>query len=63
MNAPTAQEVKWALRLKEKALSDEQINPVSDFEYLEHAIIAKDNVEKGLNRLRKLQAFREEHGL
>ena len=63
MNAPTTQEVKWALRLKEKALSDEQIKPVSDFEYLEHAIIAKDNVEKGLNRLCKLQAFREEHGL
>jgi hypothetical protein len=36
---------------------------ISDLEYVQHAIVAKNVVSKALKRIRRLKAFKEEHGI
>lgn len=57
---PTPEETANAKRIKEQALS-EGLPLLSDFEYLQHAIVAKENVEKGVARIRNLLEFKEKH--
>lgn len=36
---------------------------ISDFEFLQHADVAKGRFDKALKRLRRIQAFKERHGI
>ena len=61
----TQQELAWARRIKEAArqqpdIDDEQI---LDLEYLQHAIIAKENIHKALRRLNRMQKFKSKYGI
>jgi hypothetical protein len=63
---PTEQELHWARNLKTAAQSPDSgvdAEKVSDFEFLQHAIIAKTNTAKALQRLRHLQAFKRRYGI
>jgi len=58
----TAEEIGRAKGIKEAAL-EAGLDPISDFEYLQHAIVAKDKVSKAVKRLEKLQKFREQYNV
>lgn len=62
----TEQELKWAHNIKEAALACPDISDataLTDFEYLQHAIVAKDCVDKALERIRRLALFKERYGI
>ena len=54
-------EVEWALTIKAAVEADDEIQNVSDFEYVHHALIAKEDCEGAVERIRGLQYFREEY--
>ena len=65
---PTEQELAWAARLKQAATADDDssgidVKDVSDWEFLQHAIVAKDNTAAALTRLRNLQALKQRYGI
>eukprot|EP00977_Amphora_coffeiformis_P002591 scaffold482_cov266-Amphora_coffeaeformis.AAC.54 len=67
-NVPTEQELRWATRLKQAARSDPELSAdldemMSDWEFLQHAIVAKNNIRKALTRMRHLQAFKRRYGI
>lgn len=45
------------------AAQEAGLSPVSDFEYLQHAIVAKDKVQKALGRMRNLEEFRSKYNI
>ena len=52
-NEATAQELQWAITIKEAALADPEmpaaaVGDMADFEFLQHAIVAKNKVDKAL---------------
>lgn len=61
----TEEERDWALAIKEALTKEdtELAEKISDLEYVEHAIIAKDKVAKALKRMKRLEVFRKEHGI
>lgn len=61
----TEEERGWALAIKEalQKKDAELANSVTDFEYAHHAIIAKEKVAKALKRIKRLHAFRKDHGV
>lgn len=59
---PTAEEIERARNIKAAAL-EADLEPIPDFEYLQHAIKAKDKVAKAVKRLEKLQKFRWKYSL
>lgn len=76
MNAPhlpSVQELAWATRLKQAAMAtptpengnenDLQVEDVSDWEFLQHAIVAKNDTAAALQRLRNLQAIKQRYGI
>ena len=64
-NELTEEEHGWtkALRDAQFYADAEFAKTISDFQYAQHAIIAKDQVEKGLKRIRRLQEFKKAHGI
>lgn len=62
---PTEQELKWAAAIKESAQKDPEVRDdvLCDLEYLQHAIVAKDQVQKALKRIKLLQKFKEQYGI
>ena len=63
---PTEQELVWAARLKEVATADGSgvdADEVSDWEFLQHAMVAKANTFKALDRLKNLQALKRRYGI
>lgn len=58
----TPEELNRARSIKAAAAA-KGLEPVPDFVYLQHAIIAKDKVKKAVKRLEKLQKFRVEYGV
>lgn len=53
-------ECSWAQELKETIEMEESgIEPLTDFEYAEHAIVAQGNLEEALRRIQGMQTFRE----
>lgn len=62
---PTEQEIAWAIAIKAAAQNDPDVDDavVTDLEFLQHAIIAKDKVEDALLQLKKLQAFKDRFGI
>ena len=61
----SSDEIAWALAVKQAARKDSRIDDlqISDLEYVQHAIIAKDKTAKALKRIRRLQAFKETYGI
>lgn len=56
----SSQERMWACQLREVVQREGNgIDPLTDFEYVEHAIVAQGNVEEAVERIRGLQTFRE----
>lgn len=67
-NNPTEEELAWAAQLKQAAAANDcniqiDTDEVSDWEYLQHAIVAKSNTRKALQRLQHLQAFKSRYGI
>lgn len=62
---PTQEERKRALALKQAAADDVDVDDksISDFEFVQHAIIAKDALDKALQRIKRLQAFKARYGI
>lgn len=60
----TGEETRWALNIKYIVLEDaEDVRNVSDFEIIHHAMVARDDMDGALERLRGLQVFREEYSI
>ena len=64
-NQATAEELEWARAIKRAACRDPSVNhsKICDWEYLQHAIIAQNNVKKALARIKKLQKFKDRYGI
>ena len=60
---PTEQELKWTAAIKEAAMEDDRINDgtLCDWEYLQHALVAKDKVDDAIRRIQKMQAFKQRY--
>eukprot|EP00977_Amphora_coffeiformis_P030012 scaffold44216_cov183-Amphora_coffeaeformis.AAC.1 len=63
--AATDDEVKWALAIQRAAQEDPDINAemLTDLECLQHAFVAKSDVDKALTRMKRLQRFKEKYGI
>jgi len=61
----TEQELKWAAAIKDaaKVCAEIDADAVSDLEYLQHAIIAKEKVSKALKRIKHMQKFKQKYGI
>lgn len=59
----SALEKQWALALQQAVKESDGLKPLTDFEYVQHAIVSQGNVQEALFRIRGLQAFREEYGI
>ena len=61
----TKQEVAWATAIQQAAQADPEIRAdvISDLEFFQHAVVAKDNVDKALGRIRRMQKFKEMYGI
>ena len=57
----TEEELEWCWALKVAVEAEDDLKPLSDFEYVHQALYAKENTESALARVRGLQAFREEY--
>ena len=61
----TEDELKWAALIKDAAEKDPDLHTdiILDLEYLHHGIVATDNVNEALKRLKRMQRFKERHGI
>lgn len=61
----TSEEREWAIAIKHAAIADDDIidDVLTDFEYLQHAFVAKDKVGKAVKRIKQLQAFKKRYGI
>lgn len=61
----TKQEVHWAKQLKDHVMGydDKKSLEISDFEYLQHAIVSKGRVDKAMTRIRHLIEFKRRCGV
>lgn len=55
----------WAVAIKEAMIEEDEdlAKTISDFEYVHHAIIAKDKPAKAVKRIHRLDKFRKEHDI
>mmetsp|Transcript_25950 Transcript_25950/g.49216 ORF Transcript_25950/g.49216 Transcript_25950/m.49216 type:complete len:277 (-) Transcript_25950:210-1040(-) len=60
-------EIRWALAIRDAARADPTTaataHEMKDLEFVQHAIIAKDNVDKALVRIKNLQKFKDLYGI
>ena len=59
--ALTGQEIQWVQEIKEAVVASPDLNELSDFEYAQHALVTKGDVEDALRRIQGLKDFREEY--
>jgi hypothetical protein len=61
----TEEEKGWAMIIKNAIVEadPEFAKTISDLEYAQHAMVAKDKLSKALKRIRRLKAFKEEYGI
>ena len=62
---PTEQEISWAIAIRDAASKDPDIDAssVTDLEFLQHAIVAKDKVDNAIHRIKRVQSFKTRHGI
>lgn len=55
----------WAREIKNAMLEEnkEIAETISDYEYVQHAIVAKENWPKALKRIKRLHQFKQSHGI
>ncbi|CAB9498509.1 expressed unknown protein [Seminavis robusta] len=54
-------ERQWAMAIKEAVLQDLELDPLSDFDIVQVALLDRDNIEGAMERICKLQAFQQEY--
>jgi len=54
-------ECQWATDVRAAAEADEELKPLTDYQYIQHAIEAQGNVPEALRKIRGMQYFREEY--
>ncbi|CAB9498510.1 expressed unknown protein [Seminavis robusta] len=54
-------ERQWAMAIKEAVLQDPELEPISDFDIVQVALMDRVNIEGALERICKLQAFKQEY--
>ena len=61
----TEEERGWAMMIKKTLMEADEgfAKQISDLEYAQNAIVAKEKVSLGIKRIRRLKAFREEYGI
>ena len=61
----TQEELEWALSIKKAAVAhaDIQAELVTDWEFWQHAVIAKNKVDKALQRIQRVQQIKLEFGI
>lgn len=61
----TQEELQWALAIKKAAVAqtDIQAELVTDWEFWQHAFIAKNKVDKALQRIQRVQQIKLEYGI
>lgn len=59
----TSEERQWALAIKHAVDNDEDIMVLTDFDYMQYAIVCGDDVDDALQRIRGLQVFRQEYNI
>lgn len=61
----SADERQWALNLKRAAAAHPDIltQNMTDYEFAQHAIVARDDLDGGLARIRGLQSFKDRYGI
>lgn len=59
----TEQECEWAIALKEAVAEADDIKNLSDFDYVQNSLIAKDDLESAMDRIRGIEIFREEYNI
>lgn len=57
------EEIRWALAIKGAALADEELKPLTDFDYTHYALVFQEDVEKALEHIRYMQYFFEEYNI
>lgn len=61
------EEIKWATAIKEAAMADPDTAAAAEemtgLEFVQHAIVSKDKVDKALLRIKRLQAFKNRYGI
>ena len=64
-NMASEQEIEWAWRIKQAAKLDPYIiaDKISDLEFLQHGIVAKENYKLALRRLKRMQEFKRIYGI
>ena len=64
---PTEQEIEHAVAIREAALKDPQLaliaQEMTDLQYIQHAVCAKEKVDTALRRIRTLQDFKDRYGI
>lgn len=59
----TEEEHAFALQIRRAVEEDEELRPLTDFEYAQYAIVTKGNLQEALSRIHGMQAFRDEYGI
>lgn len=59
----SATERQWALAIKQAVVESEGLKPLSDFEYVQYAMVTQGNTQEALFRIGGMQAFKEEYGI
>lgn len=62
----TQEEIAWALHIKRAARAHPKIThpeSITDFEFLQYAIVTKGDVKKAIDRLIAVQRFKERYGI
>lgn len=59
----TEEERQWAITIKQAVAEDEEVQGLSDLEYVQYAIVTRGNVQDSMRRIRGLQLFRQEYGI
>lgn len=61
----TPQELAWAKATRRAAVADPEVNEsfLTDLEYFQHAVVSKGDTVKALQRIKRMQAFKEQYGI
>jgi hypothetical protein len=57
------EEIRWALAIKGAAAAEEELKQLTDYEYVQHALLSKNDVEEAIEHIRSMQYFRQEYNI
>lgn len=59
----TSQERQWAFAIKQAVHDSEELKAITDFDYVQYAMVTQGNTQEALFRIGGMQAFREAYGI